>query len=80
MRALRATVGADPLPDVDPRLQQAVLDLPEQQRVAVVLVHGFEWTHGEVAELLGIATSTVSTHVQRAMTALRQRLEVTVDA
>jgi RNA polymerase sigma-70 factor (ECF subfamily) len=80
VRLLPAPTEADRLPDVDPRLREVVRSLPEQQRVAVLLVHGYEWTHGEVAELLGVSPSTVSTHVQRGMATLRERLEVTVGA
>ena len=49
------------------------------QRVAVVLAHGYGWTHREVAELLGISTSSVQKHVERAMAKLQAALEVTVD-
>lgn len=68
------------LPDIDPRLPAVLRQLPEQQRVAVVLTHGYQWTQAEVADLLGVSPSTVSTHVQRGMTKLRELLEVTVDA
>jgi DNA-directed RNA polymerase specialized sigma24 family protein len=64
------------MPDVDPRLAGALGELPERQRVAVLLVHGHDWSHGEVAVLMGITTSTVSTHVARALEHLRRSLEV----
>jgi RNA polymerase sigma-70 factor (ECF subfamily) len=67
-------------PEVEPRLERLIHALPNQQRVAVLLVHGLEWTHGEVAELLGISSSTVSTHVARALDALRRGLGVETDA
>lgn len=56
-----APVSTSP-PDYEPRLPEALRALPEQQRVAVLLTQGFEWTHAEVAELLDVTTSTVSTH------------------
>ncbi len=61
--------------DVEPRLIEELASLPERQRTAVWLVHACEWTHGEVAEALGISTSAVSTHVARGMQRLRERLE-----
>jgi RNA polymerase sigma-70 factor (ECF subfamily) len=63
-------------PDVEPGLAAALAGLSEQQRVIVVLVHGFDWTHQEVAELLGISRSSVQTHVERGMRHLRSSLEV----
>jgi DNA-directed RNA polymerase specialized sigma24 family protein len=64
------------LPDVEPMLIPALRDLPEQQRTAVWLVHGCHWRQTEVAEAMGITPSAVSTHVARALAALRARLEV----
>jgi DNA-directed RNA polymerase specialized sigma24 family protein len=63
-----ATVG---VPDVEPRLVDALAQLTERQRVCVVLVHVYEWTHQEVADLLGVSTSSVQVHVTRARDALR---------
>ena len=72
-----AAVG---LPDIDPGLVPALKRLPDQQRTAVWLVHACDWSPAETAEAMGITTSTVSTHVNRALAALRQRLEVAADA
>jgi len=65
---------------VEPGLLSAVGSLSEAQRVAVVLVHGYEWTLREVAELTGVTVSTVQTHVERALAKLRDALEVADDA
>ena len=65
-------------PDFEPKLPRALSDLSKNQRVAVVLVHGFGWTHGEVAALLGCSTPTVATHVRRALEKLQRALEVAV--
>jgi DNA-directed RNA polymerase specialized sigma24 family protein len=65
---------------VEPGLLSAVRSLSEAQRVAVVLVHGYEWTLREVAELTGVTISTVQTHVERALAKLRAALEVVDDA
>ncbi|MFV0316590.1 MAG: RNA polymerase sigma factor [Microthrixaceae bacterium] len=64
------------LPQIEPRLIDALAALPERQRVAVWLVHACEWTQVEVAEVLEISPSAVSTHVARGMRALRDALEV----
>jgi RNA polymerase sigma-70 factor (ECF subfamily) len=65
--------GPDPhrLPDVEPRLGEAMRSLPERQRSAVWLVHGCGWTYAEVAEALEISPSAVGTHLQRGMSRLR---------
>ncbi len=68
------------IPDVEPGLHRALQRLPRNQRVAVVLVHGFCWSAAEVAELLEIAPTTVRSHVERALGKLRAALEVEVDA
>ncbi len=67
-------------PLVEPGLLAAVSSLSEAQRVAVVLVHGYEWTLREVAELTEVTVSTVQTHVERALAKLRAALEVVDDA
>ena len=63
------------MPEVEPGLVPALMALPERQRAAVWLVHACEWSYSEVAEALEIGTSTVGTHVTRALAALREALE-----
>lgn len=62
-------------PWFEPKLAPALASLTPNQRVSVVLVHAFEWQLGEVADLLGVTTSTVQSHVERAMAKLRDALE-----
>lgn len=62
------------IPDVEPGLLPALKGLPEKQRVAVWLVHACGWRQVEVAEALDISPSAVSTHVKRALDALRKEL------
>ncbi len=64
---------------VEPGLQDAMAELSESQRIAVVLVHGYAWTLREVAELIDVSVSTVQTHVDRALAKLRAALEVVED-
>ena len=59
----------------DIRLPRALAGLRPDERVAVVLVHGYAWTYQEVADLLGVPTSTVRNHVHRGLTRLRSSLE-----
>ena len=68
------------LPDFEPRLVPALLELSGPQRTAVWLVHACQWRHAEVAEAMGISPSTVATHVSRGLTSLRQHLEVRTNA
>jgi DNA-directed RNA polymerase specialized sigma24 family protein len=60
----------------EPTLVRLLAELPERQRLAVVLVHGFHWTTPEVSELTGLAQSTIHTHLERGLTKLRAALEV----
>ena len=64
------------LPWVEPGLPKAMAKLSEQQRQAVMLIHGFEWSLAEAAEMLGVGKSTVQTHLQRGMERLRRDLGV----
>ncbi len=66
----------DAMPWVEPGLPDALAGLPEQQRLVVMLLHCFEWTMSEVADLLEVSKSTVQTHAQRGMSQLRARLGV----
>jgi len=68
------------IPEVEPFLTTALMKLPLSQRTAVWLAHGCGWSHAEVAAVLGVSTSTVSTHVARALTRLRSELGVETDA
>jgi RNA polymerase sigma factor (sigma-70 family) len=58
----------------EPGLPGALASLPERQRVAVVLVHGFGYTLREVADLTGIKVTTVQNHLERGLRRLRDRL------
>lgn len=64
------------IPWIEPELAPALAGLSEHQRIVIALVHGFEWSLREVAELLDISKSTVRTHEQRAMRSLRRQLGV----
>lgn len=79
----RARVALMPIDDdrtpwVEPGLPHALAELPEHQRIVVMLLHCFEWTMSEVGELLGISKSSVQSHAERGMARLRSRMGVTV--
>jgi DNA-directed RNA polymerase specialized sigma24 family protein len=78
LRLYGAAMWSDPR--VEPGLGRGLAGLSERQRVAVVLVHGFGWTLREVAELTGVAVTTVQNHLERALAHLRSTLEVRDDA
>jgi RNA polymerase sigma-70 factor (ECF subfamily) len=68
------------MPWVEPKLPGALADLSNNQRAAVLLVHGFGWTVREVAEMMGVSAGTVQKHDERAMRKLRSSLKVDIDA
>ena len=72
-------IPEDRPPWVEPRLSAALGDLSPRQREVVVLVDAFEWTHREVADLLGIRLSSVQTHLERGLARLRETLGVSGD-
>lgn len=68
------------VPEVEPNLVDALGTLPQSQRIAVWLAHGCGWSHGEIAEVLEVSTSTVATHVSRGLVRLRSEMGVVHDA
>ncbi|MGB5730955.1 MAG: sigma-70 family RNA polymerase sigma factor [Acidimicrobiia bacterium] len=74
-------VGFPPVEDltepwVEPELPRAFAGLPEQQRVAVALLYGYQWSMSEVADHLGVSKATVQTHAERGLRRLRRKLGV----
>ena len=68
------------LPQVEPRLGDAMKALSHQQRSVVWLVHACDWTYAETADALGISPSAVGTHLARGMAHLRADLGANTDA
>lgn len=64
-------------PWCEPALAAQLAGLSDRERIAVMLVNGFEWSLAEVAELLGVSKSTVQTHAERGMAKLRAGMGVT---
>ncbi len=67
-------VPFDRTPHVEPALPKALAALSTRQRTSVVLVHCFQWTLSEVAEVMGISKTAVQNHVERGMASLRDRI------
>jgi DNA-directed RNA polymerase specialized sigma24 family protein len=61
-------------PEFDPRLSRLLEELPDRQRMAVVLVCVYDWTYPKCAGVLGVSESTARTHVRRGLDALRREL------
>jgi RNA polymerase sigma factor (sigma-70 family) len=64
-------------PWVEPGLPAALAALPNQQRTVVMLLHSFDWTMSEVAEVMGVSKGTVQSYEKRAMSRLRRKLGAT---
>ena len=63
-------------PVIEPGLPAAFGRLSERQRVAVFLIHGYGWTHSEVADFLGVSVATIQKHADRGLVKLRHALGV----
>lgn len=63
-------------PWVEPGLPDAISNLSEKQRTAVLLTSGYGWTCREVADFMDVGISTVQAHVERGMAKLRSSLGV----
>jgi RNA polymerase sigma factor (sigma-70 family) len=61
--------------DTDSGLFQSLGRLSEAQRVSVLMVHGYNWSYAEVAEVLGCSVSAVTNHVHRGLATLRKELK-----
>ncbi len=66
------------IPHIEPKLLGALEALPARQRTVVMLLHSFQWSMSEVAELLGISKSSVQSHAERGLARLRRTLGVTI--
>lgn len=67
-------VDADRQPWIEPGFPKAFAALPEQQRMVVALLYGYQWSMAEVAEHLGVSKGTVQTHARRGLDRLRRKL------
>ncbi len=75
-RRLTALV-ADPVTTdrpIDIDLQRALLRLPWQQRVSIVLVHAHGHSYAEAARIMDLPVTTITNHVNRGLHRLRHSL------
>ena len=75
LTARRATAYDDVLArDVARAVSEALAELPDEEREVVILKEYQDMTFVEIAEVLGVPTSTVKTRLYRALGVLRGRL------
>jgi DNA-directed RNA polymerase specialized sigma24 family protein len=67
-------------PWIEAAVPQILLDLPQQQRVAVLLQRGFGWSEAEVAGVLGLDDDTVRGAVADGLSRLRSGLSLGEEA
>lgn len=60
--------------DRDPTLFASLQGLTDNQRTAVLMVHGHNWSYAEVAEALDCSVAAVTNHVYRGLAILRRDL------
>lgn len=68
--------SASPPTWYEPALPGLIEGLSDRERQVVVLLHAYEWSLGEIADLLEVSKSTVQTYADRAMSKLRSGLGV----
>jgi DNA-directed RNA polymerase specialized sigma24 family protein len=67
---------ASPDPVPEPAVAVALAALPDRQRAAVLLVHGWGYGLREAADVLGCRVRTLRTHLDRGMAAIRAAVGV----
>lgn len=60
-------------------MQQALAQLPDEQRAAVALCLAGDWSHADAAQVLGLPLGTVKSHITRGRARLAQILGVDDD-
>lgn len=59
----------------DQQIRQAILDLPENQRAAIIMKVYEERTYSEIAEVIGVSKASVESLIFRAKQNLKQKLK-----
>lgn len=62
------------------RLERGIRQLPDHQRVPLVLFHFQHRSYGEIAAVLGVSLAKVKTDIHRGRLALRRLIEASDDA
>jgi DNA-directed RNA polymerase specialized sigma24 family protein len=58
----------------EPGLERALARLSASQRVAVLLVHGLDWSYQDAAAAMDVPITTIRNHLARGMARLRREL------
>ena len=69
-------VQSSSIPWIEPRLPEVLARLSERQRAVIMLLHCFQWTLSEVAQVFGLSKATVQMHDRRGLARLRRELGV----
>ena len=69
-------VSSHELPHIEPALPKALDELSERQRAALLLIHVEGLTERDAARAMGVSRVTVRRHADRALSKLRDFLEV----
>lgn len=72
--AAHGTGTAAALAEIEEAFQLALVDLPENQRTALLLLKQQELSYDEIARLMGASESAVKTWIFRARQALKEKL------
>ena len=70
----QATLGFSSIQDNRPDIEKALMALPDQARVVVILHEYLGYQHNEIAELMGMAVGTSKSQLHRAKILLKQRV------
>ncbi|MEK7424679.1 MAG: RNA polymerase sigma factor [Actinomycetota bacterium] len=78
-RVVRSAFPVEPVwqdaPDLSGDVFDALFRLRPDQRVAVLLVHGYQFSYRDTAAVMGVSEDSVRNHVHRGMRKLRADLE-----
>ena len=66
----------DPTTDMRIAMEQALAQLPPDQRAAVALCLAGDWSHGDAAAILDMPLGTVKSHIKRGRIRLTEILGV----
>jgi RNA polymerase sigma-70 factor (ECF subfamily) len=61
--------------ELDEKIEQALAELPENQRTAILLCRGDEMSYEEIAEVLGCSLSATKSLIHRGRETLKQKLK-----
>jgi RNA polymerase sigma factor (sigma-70 family) len=73
--AIDRDLAASAIPELDWEVLQALRKLKPDERVSVLLVHGYGFSYREVAELLNLSEANITNHIHRGLRKLRRILK-----